>query len=65
MVNITATNFKEMIGVKTVYSPGSTSAQTLSVRCGGAAANIVLNGNTGSRLLGGSAMATLEVREIQ
>jgi len=66
MINITSTNFKEMIVVKTEYSPGSTSAQTITARCGGATANIALNGNTGGgRLLGGSAAATLEVREIQ
>lgn len=46
------------------FVPGSTSAQTVSIRCGGTVGTVRLNGNTGARRLGGAARATLIVEEI-
>src|SRR6186713_69903 len=41
------------------FVPGSTSALTLSIRAGGAAGNITINGYSGVRFFGGSWKSTL------
>lgn len=48
------------------YTPGATSAQTISVRVGPQSAGTVrLNGTTAGRIFGGAANATLVVEEIK
>ena len=54
-----------VITVECEIAPGSTSAQTISVRAGpGNAATIRFNGTQTARLLGGAAVASLVVEEI-
>jgi len=64
IITITGANVKIPIRVVVEYSPGSTSLQTITVRCGPATSTIALNGNPGGRLLGGVSLATLEIREV-
>lgn len=45
------------------YAPGSTSAQTISLRISAVSANLALNGIPGARILGGSQIATLKCDE--
>jgi len=48
------------------YVPGVTTAQTITVRIGGASGRLVrLNGSSAGRLLGGASAATLIVEEIK
>jgi hypothetical protein len=47
------------------YAPGSTSAQTISVRVGAAAQTVAMNGNPGTRFLGGSSVVVLTIYEIK
>jgi len=66
MYNSTAASIKVPLTLVGSYVPGSTSAQTISVRVGpSTAASVTLNGNAGSRLLGGSSAAFLVVHEIK
>lgn len=46
------------------HVPGSTAAQTYTVRIGPQSGTIRLNGSTAGRLFGGSSVATLVVEEI-
>lgn len=65
MVNITGANLKAGMHIVAEYSPGTTSAQTISVRAGGVATAITFNGTIGGgRLLGGAQAATLLIEEI-
>lgn len=51
--------------IQGTYSPGSTSAQTISCRIGAATQPVSINGNPGSRFFGGSSVATLTIHEIK
>lgn len=51
--------------VQGTYSPGSTSAQTISCRIGAASFPVAINGNPSGRFLGGSSVATLTIHEIK
>jgi hypothetical protein len=64
MINMTAANTKHVFHVIAQYSPGSVSSQTISVRVGGVASSVYLNGTSVGRLLGGTQAATLLVEEI-
>lgn len=65
MVNVTASGIKFTAAIEASYLPASGSAQTITVRIGPATAtNVYLNGNAGSRLLGGAQAATLICEEI-
>lgn len=46
------------------YAPGTTSAQTITVRVGCGSTNSALNGTPGARSLGGASGATLVIEEI-
>jgi hypothetical protein len=66
MVNSTGANIKVPLAFRGTYAPGSTSAQTITVRVGPtSAANVALNGNPGARFLGGASAAILTVYEIK
>lgn len=60
-------NFEANVTLEYEYTPGSTSAQTLSVRvgAGGAAGPVYLNGSTASRIFGGTSASTITVEEIR
>ena len=64
MINVTGANTKHTFFIEAEYAPGSTSAQTITVRVGGGATDVYFNGGSAGRLLGGSQAATLVVEEI-
>ena len=47
------------------YTPGSVSAQTITVRVGAAVSTCRMNGTAGGRLFGGSAACTLVLEEVK
>ena len=62
---LTTTNGLVNLTITYEDSPGSTSAQTYNVRIGpNAAGNARINGNSGARIFGGVARATLVLEEI-
>lgn len=65
MVTAAAANNRTHISVEGFYAPGSTSAQTITVRVGAGSGNCTVNGTGGTRILGGSSLATLHVYEIK
>lgn len=66
LVTIPAASYRVPVSFEASYAPGSTSAQTISVRCGPSSGGAMsLNGSVASRLLGGASAATLKIEEIQ
>ena len=65
MVNITAANLKVSFALTGSYAPGSTSAQTITVRVGAGSQIVRMNGTSAGRLLGGVSAAVLTVYEIK
>jgi hypothetical protein len=65
MVNIMASNTKHTFDFTAEYTPGAVSAQTITVRVGGGAQTVRLNGSGAGRLLGGASAATLLIEEIK
>lgn len=65
MVNISGANIKAAVAVVGSYAPGSTSAQTITVRVGSGSTTVRLNGTSVARLLGGASAAVLTVYEIK
>lgn len=65
MINITGSNTKHAVHLVAEYTPGAVSLQTISVRAGGEASAIYVNGTGGGRVLGGASACTLLIEEIK
>lgn len=63
-VNITVISNLAAVALEGSYAPGTTAAQTLSVRVGCNTGNAAMNGFPGGRRMGGVSVATLSVDEI-
>jgi hypothetical protein len=57
-------NYRMKSALRKKLLPGATSTQTYAIRIGAGATSVCINGQPGSRLLGGSSAATLEAEEI-
>lgn len=58
-------NYLSPLPMEFEYTPGSTSAQTITVRVGAAVSTCRMNGTAGGRLFGGAAACTLVLEEIK
>jgi hypothetical protein len=65
LINTSGANTKHVFTLCAEYAPGSTSAQTITVRAGGATQDLYFNGTSTGGLLGGVQAATLLIEEIK
>jgi hypothetical protein len=64
-VTIAAADHKAVWHIVCEYTPGAITAQTISVRMGGAEGAVSVNGASAARLLGGSQVCSLLIEEIK